>query len=33
MYDYSNYAKERFGVKDYTTGRFCVGFVSPLGIF
>ncbi len=32
-YDYSSYAKERFGVDDYTTGRFCIGFISPLGIF
>ncbi len=32
-YDYSDYAKERFGAKDYTTGRFTVGFISPLGIF
>ena len=31
-YDYSDYAKERFGVTDYTTGRFTVGFISPLGI-
>ena len=32
-YDYSKYAEERFGAKDYTTGRFTVGFISPLGIF
>lgn len=32
-YDYSSYAKDRFDVDDYTTGRFCIGFISPLGIF
>jgi hypothetical protein len=32
-YVYSDYAKTRFGAKDYTTGRFCLGFVTPLGIF
>lgn len=32
-YDYSDYAKTRFGATDYTTGRFTVGFISPLGIF
>jgi Phosphate-selective porin O and P len=32
-YDYSEYAETRFGAKDYTTGRFTVGFISPLGIF
>jgi len=32
-YDYSKYAEDRFGSKDYTTGRFTVGFISPLGIF
>ncbi|HEY5826703.1 MAG TPA: porin [Cyclobacteriaceae bacterium] len=32
-YVYSDYAKERFGSVDYTTGRFTVGFISPLGIF
>lgn len=32
-YKYSDYAKERFGASDYTTGRFTVGFISPLGIF
>lgn len=31
-YDYSDYAKSRFGVADYTTGRFTVGFITPLGI-
>ena len=33
VYDYSDYATDRFGVNDYTTGRFTVGFISPLGIF
>jgi hypothetical protein len=33
IYDYSDYAIDRFGVADYTTGRFTVGFISPLGIF
>ncbi len=32
-YKYTDYAKERFGASDYTTGRFTVGFISPLGIF
>jgi hypothetical protein len=32
VYDYSDYAKSRFGAKDYTTGRFAIGFVTPLGI-
>src|SRR5215203_2958268 len=32
-YQYSDYAKDRFGSKDYNTGRFAIGFVSPLGIF
>lgn len=31
-YDYSEYAKSRMGATDYTTGRFTVGFISPLGI-
>ncbi len=31
--DYSEYAINRFGVTDYTTGRFTVGFISPPGIF
>ena len=31
-YDYSDYAKDRFGAVDYTTGRFTIGFISPLGI-
>lgn len=33
VYEYSDYAKTRFGASDYSTGRFCLGFVSPLGIF
>jgi Phosphate-selective porin O and P len=33
VYNYSNYAETRFGAKDYNTGRFALGFVSPLGIF
>ena len=32
-YDYSDYAQERFGASNYSTGRFTVGFISPLGIF
>jgi hypothetical protein len=31
-YKYSDYAKTRFGSVDYTTGRFTIGFISPLGI-
>ena len=31
-YDYSDYAQERFGASNYSTGRFTVGFISPLGI-
>jgi hypothetical protein len=33
QYDYSDYAKNRFGASDYSTGRFTIGFSSPLGIF
>lgn len=33
VYKYSDYAKDRFNVSDYTTGRFVIGFVSPLHIF
>jgi hypothetical protein len=33
VYVYSDYAKSRFGAEDYNTGRFQIGFVSPLGIF
>jgi len=32
-YDYSDYAKTRFGAVDHDTGRFSIGFVTPLGIF
>jgi hypothetical protein len=32
-YEYSDYAKTRFGAVDYNTGRFAIGFVTPLGIF
>jgi len=32
-YQYSDYAKSRFGASDYNTGRFSIGFVTPLGIF
>jgi hypothetical protein len=32
-YEYSDYAKTRFGASDYNTGRFAIGFVTPLGIF
>jgi hypothetical protein len=32
-YVYSDYAKSSFGAVDQTTGRFTVGFISPLGIF
>ncbi len=31
-YEYTDYAKERFGVDNYTTGRFTIGFITPLGI-
>ena len=30
VYNYSDYSKTRFGVEDYTTGRFQIGFVTPL---
>jgi len=33
VYDYSDYAKSRFGAVDYSTGRFTIGFITPLGIF
>jgi hypothetical protein len=33
IYSYSDYAKTSLGAKDYSTGRFTIGFVSPLGIF
>lgn len=32
VYKYSDYAKSSLGAQDYTTGRFTVGFISPLGI-
>jgi len=32
-YVYSDFAKNTIDVGDYTTGRFAIGFVSPLGIF
>jgi hypothetical protein len=32
-YVYSDYAKTRFEVADKNTGRFAIGFVTPLGIF
>jgi hypothetical protein len=31
-YKYSDYAKTRFGAADYTTGRFTIGFITPMGI-
>lgn len=31
-YDYSDYAKQSLGAVDYSTGRFTIGFISPLGI-
>ncbi len=33
IYDYSDYAASRFGVRDYDTARFTIGFAAPLGIF
>lgn len=33
VYDYSSYAENRLGAKDYKTGRFQIGIVTPLGIF
>jgi phosphate-selective porin O/P len=30
VYNYSDYSKTRFGVKDYNTGIFQIGFVTPL---
>jgi hypothetical protein len=32
QYKYTDYAETRFGVSDYSTGRVCIGFISPLGI-
>lgn len=31
-YKYTDYAKDRFGAADYSTGRFTVGFITPLGV-
>lgn len=31
-YKYTDYAKDRMGAVDYSTGRFTVGFITPLGI-
>ena len=33
IYSYSDYSKTWLGAKDYATGRFTIGFISPLGIF
>lgn len=33
VYDYSDYAKTRFGSIDNSNGRFTIGFISPLAIF
>jgi hypothetical protein len=33
IYNYSDYAKTWLGATDYNTGRFTIGFISPLGIF
>jgi len=33
IYKYSDYAKTFPNVADYSTGRFTIGFISPLGIF
>jgi hypothetical protein len=32
VYKYSDYAKDRFSISDYNTGRFTVGFITPLGV-
>jgi len=32
VYKYSDYAKTSLGATDYTTGRFTVGFITPLGV-
>lgn len=32
VYKYSDYAKDRFDVSDYNTGRFTVGFITPLAV-
>ncbi len=31
-YKYTDYAKNRMSAVDYSTGRFTVGFISPLGV-
>jgi hypothetical protein len=33
IYNYSDYSKTRLGAIDSSTGRFQIGFISPLGIF
>jgi len=33
IYNYSDYAKTWLNAIDYSTGRFTIGFISPLGIF
>jgi hypothetical protein len=33
IYNYSSYAETRLGAEDYNTGRFTIGFISPLAIF
>jgi len=34
VYRYTDFAKDaQIGLTDYTTGRFAIGFMSPLGIF
>ena len=32
VYKYSDYAKSRVGVQDYTTGRFMIGMISPIHV-
>ena len=32
VYKYSDYARDRFSISDYNTGRFTVGFITPLGV-
>ena len=33
IYDYSEYSETTLGAVDYNTGRFSVGFVTPLAVF
>ena len=33
IYNYSDYSKTKLGAVDYNTGKFSIGFVSPLGVF